>query len=426
MNLTTRFLILFSFLSLLGLSLIVAVIFSTWQGEHIQDELDKLRKAVEFTIAENREDLVDINNYSLYMQLQDSKAIMLKQVIHVPDSLLTIPFSPEYMQNSIELDGHLYLWVAVPSVDKKERYLAFYTEDDLTISEFFSIYGVPILVIAIICLWVAVWTALILSTSYKKIEHQKKELELQHEDLVDARKQAEESNVAKSTFLANMSHELRTPLNAIIGYCEILQEDAEDKIYDNITKDLTKVHAASDQLLILINDILDLSKIEAGKMLVNIEPVNINKLIDEVKTIINPITQKYKNKFYITFNSSHPLIHSDPVKLRQVIVNLVSNACKFSEKGTVSLTINYITVDNKKFHQFIVEDNGIGMSEQEISKIFEPFVQADGSITRSYGGTGLGLSITNRFVEMLGGTISVESEADKGSIFTVMLPEKAD
>lgn len=425
MNITNRFLFIFAFLSLLGLTLIVAVIFATWQEEHIQDDLQKLTKAVKLTTNEAREDLTDIKNFSLYIQKESGQTIQLKKEIQVPAELLALPFAHEYRQHSDEFNGQLYLWVAVPATDKQERYLAFYLEDDLTISDFFSIYGISIFVIALICLWASVWTALIISASYKKIEQQKKELERQHEDLVDARKQAEEASIAKSSFLANMSHELRTPLNAIIGYCEMLQEDAEDKNFDNVAGDLSKVHTAANHLLELINGVLDLSKIEAGKMVVNIEPVDVNELLKEIINVIKPVAAKRGNKLVVSIDNKHTSIVSDAIKLRQVIYNLLSNACKFSENGNVQLSVDYITIDNDGYYKIVISDDGIGMSEEQISQIFNPFVQADNSITKSYGGTGLGLSITSRFVEMLGGTISVESKLGKGSTFTILLPEKS-
>jgi signal transduction histidine kinase len=230
---------------------------------------------------------------------------------------------------------------------------------------------------------------------------------------------AEEANIAKSQFLANMSHELRTPLNAIIGYSEMLQEDAEDIGQLDSISDLQKIQTSAKHLLELINDVLDLSKIEAGKMDLCVETFELDKIIEEVAASIQPLVEKKLNTLEIIRDKVLGNMQSDFTKLRQMLLNLLSNAAKFTEQGTISLEIRR---NDKQQIGFCVTDNGIGMTKEQQHKMFQPFTQADASTTRRYGGTGLGLAITKQFVDMMGGTISVTSEFGKGSTFTFWLP----
>jgi len=244
------------------------------------------------------------------------------------------------------------------------------------------------------------------------------------EELKLANKKAISANKAKSSFLANMSHELRTPLNAIIGYSEILMEDAEDEDNNHYISDLKKIKTAGINLLGLINEILDLSKVEAGKMELYLEEFDLFEVIKDVIDIIIPIAKKNNNKVEFINSKSKLLLKADKTKLRQSLLNLLSNACKFTKDGIIKIEIDPITKNNKDCIQFSVSDNGIGMSDEQCKKVFEPFTQADNSTTREYGGTGLGLTITRVFCQMMGGDIAVESKVNEGTKFKFYIPKK--
>ena len=244
-------------------------------------------------------------------------------------------------------------------------------------------------------------------------------------ELAEARDNAIEASKTKSRFLANMSHELRTPLNAIIGYSELLMEDAIDEKNESIYGDLHKVRNAGIHLLSLINNILDLSKIEAGKMDLYLEEFAITSMIYDVKSVIEPLAKKNNNSFHIICPENIGLMYSDEIKIRQSLLNLISNACKFTKDGEVTLVVGPHKLDNKEGISFCVSDQGIGMTQIQVNNLFKEFSQADSSTTRKYGGTGLGLTISRRFCEMMGGDISVESVEGEGSIFTMLLPRIA-
>jgi signal transduction histidine kinase/DNA-binding response OmpR family regulator len=246
----------------------------------------------------------------------------------------------------------------------------------------------------------------------------------------EARERAEEANRTKSAFLANMSHELRTPLNAIIGYSEILEEDAIDNAQDYLVEDLKKIRNAGRHLLSLINDVLDLAKIESGKVDIYLESFDVAKLVKDVVDTIQPTCEKNNNRLKVDCPNYVGLMRSDFTKVRQSLFNLLSNASKFTQDGDVTLTIVQKVIQGKqgekqKFLHFIVSDTGIGMKQEQCKKLFQAFSQADSSTTRKYGGTGLGLAITQNFANMLGGEVVVESEYGAGSTFTLQLPQIA-
>ncbi len=240
---------------------------------------------------------------------------------------------------------------------------------------------------------------------------------------------AEAASQAKSAFLAHMSHELRTPLSAIIGYSELLQEEVEDRKQSDLLPDLQKIHLASSQLLALINDVLDFSKLEAGKMALHIESFPLQALIDEVVTTSQPLVDRNHNTLQVTSAGDLGSMQADPGKVRQILLNLLSNAAKFTEGGTVTLSAGREPADGAQeqalcaeWIRFRVADTGIGVTPEQIEHIFESFVQADSSTRRRYGGTGLGLTICQRFTQLMGGRVEVESEVGQGSVFTVHLP----
>ena len=243
------------------------------------------------------------------------------------------------------------------------------------------------------------------------------------EQVAKAKEAAETANKTKSLFLANMSHELRTPLNAILGYSEMLQEEAvERELEDEFGADLKKINAAGKHLLALINDILDLSKIEAGKMELFLESFDPAELIGEVASTIRPLVEKNANTLVINCASDLGAMRADQMKVRQGLFNLLSNAVKFTQEGSVTLEAVRERMDGSEWIMFRVTDTGIGLSAEQIVKLFQDFTQADASTTRKFGGTGLGLALTRRFCQMMGGDVTVHSVPNEGSIFTMKLP----
>ena len=273
-------------------------------------------------------------------------------------------------------------------------------------------------------------------------ERAKTEIEAKNRQLEEARATADEANKAKSSFLANMSHELRTPLNAIIGYSEMLQEEAHDTGQAAFVPDLEKIHGAGKHLLGLINDVLDLSKIESGKMTLYLEEFEVSKMVAEVAATVQPLVQKQANRLEVDCPADIGSMRADVTKVRQTLFNLLSNAAKFTEGGMIRLSVtreelkretasvvagtdhaSRITHHASRI-TFQVSDTGIGMTPEQTAKLFQAFTQADASTSRKYGGTGLGLAISRKFCQMMGGDLTVQSEPGKGSTFTVALPRE--
>jgi signal transduction histidine kinase/CheY-like chemotaxis protein len=242
------------------------------------------------------------------------------------------------------------------------------------------------------------------------------------EEAAKAKEASEAANQKKSLFLANMSHELRTPLNAIVGYSEMLQEEASEKGLESFCEDLEKINGAGRQLLALINDILDLSKIEAGKMELFIESFELNTLIEDIASTIEPMVKKNKNILKIHCADDLGGMRADQVKVRQGLFNLLSNATKFTQDGTITLEVKRERMDAAEWIIFRVIDTGIGLTPDKILRLFQDFTQADASTTRKFGGTGLGLALTRRFCQMMGGDVTVSSIPGEGSVFTIKLP----
>ncbi len=222
----------------------------------------------------------------------------------------------------------------------------------------------------------------------------------------------------KSEFLANMSHELRTPLNAIIGYAELIAEECGDIGAGELIPDLAKIQSAGKHLLTLISGILDLAKVEAGRMELFVERINIAGMVTEVDEIVRPLVEKNRNTFVVDCGADIGAFDADLVKVKQVLFNLLSNSAKFTEAGSITLAITR----HADTVEFAVTDTGIGMTDEQIGKLFEAFSQADVSTTRKYGGTGLGLALSRSFCQMMSGDITVTSEIGIGSMFTVTLP----
>ena len=234
--------------------------------------------------------------------------------------------------------------------------------------------------------------------------------------------QAEAATRAKSDFLASMSHELRTPLNAIILYSELLQEEARDHQQARTLKDLERIRSAGNHLLGLINGILDLSRIEAGKMTLALEQFDVRSVVTDIEHTVMPLTQKNANQLVVRCANDVGTLHADLVKTRQILLNLLGNSAKFTRDGTITLDVERRLDGEATYIVFVVTDTGVGMTDEQQRKIFEPFTQADVRTTRKYGGSGLGLAIVSRFCTLMGGSVSVESELGRGSRFTVRLP----
>lgn len=249
-----------------------------------------------------------------------------------------------------------------------------------------------------------------------------KELRQREQSLREAREHAEQANATKSIFLANMSHELRTPMNAIINVGEMLLEDARELKREDEIEPLERILRAAQHLLTLINDILDLSKIEAGKMELSLEEFSIVPLVEDVVSTIQPMAEKNGNRLAVECAPGVGKMIADPIRVRQALLNLASNAAKFTQNGLVTVAASRMYDDGCEWVAFRVADTGIGMSPDQTARLFQDFVQADSSTTRKYGGTGLGLAISRRFCRMMGGDITVESTLRVGSVFTIRLP----
>jgi signal transduction histidine kinase len=247
-----------------------------------------------------------------------------------------------------------------------------------------------------------------------------------NQQLAQARDEALRANQAKSAFLANISHELRTPLNNILGYTELLQEEATESGSEQYLSDLQKIHHASSHLLTLLNDLLDLSKVEAGKLTFHITTFDVRAVVASVIADERISVEKNNNTFTTEIDPMLSEMVGDETKIKQILFNLISNAAKFTSNGNVSFAAHQIKRHGKRWIEFRIVDTGIGIPPEKIKNLFDPFVQADESIATQYGGTGLGLALTKRLCQIMGGSIQMSSELNVGTIFVVTLPLRTD
>jgi signal transduction histidine kinase len=244
------------------------------------------------------------------------------------------------------------------------------------------------------------------------------------DEIQDKNRQLAEASEHKSQFLASMSHELRTPLNAIIGLTEMMVTNAARFGTEKALEPLRRVSAAGTHLLSLINEVLDLSKIEAGKLELNPEPVNLARLIDEVIGTAGQLAEKNQNRLVVEAQENLGVLNADSMRLKQILLNLLSNACKFTKEGEVALRVRKVA-DGRDWVELAIADSGIGLTAEQQAKLFQDFTQADSLTARRYGGTGLGLALSRKLARMMGGDVTVASEPGKGSVFTVRLPGEA-
>ena len=262
--------------------------------------------------------------------------------------------------------------------------------------------------------------------SERSLEISSNELMELNKQLSKASRLSNDANNAKSQFLANMSHELRSPLNAIIGFSELILEEYNNLEEDEVLLDVERIHSSARYLLVIINDILDLSKIEAGKTELMLDNFALTDLLMDVKSMVKPMIDKNANHFILDHDNNLYNVLWDELKVRQIIINLISNSAKFTKNGKIILEVKNYIEKNEKYILMKVIDTGIGMSSGEIENIFSPFIQTKSSSFVDQKGTGLGLSITKKYCEMMNGTVSCESVLDKGTTFTIKIPTIID
>ena len=436
-----RIVIAFLGICLASLLLLNYIVYSSYKQERIANLQDRLDGELQFLTSIKLKQLSNNNtailkelkshlskntnnNYHLFIQSQD-KTLYPKDNI---DSRLSqfhfnqakaLLLNQNNKSNYTFNESNLYIWSRGPLEDSKHKLILLQIRKDTIFKDFFHSFGTPLSIASAIILWLSAWAAIVVTSLTRKLYSQKHRLELQTVKLSEARDKEIKANKAKSIFLAHMSHEIRTPLTSIIGFSDTLL-DSNQSIEERIHA-IQTINRSGKHVLNIINEILDLSKIEADKL--EIEQLNFSliDLINEIAPVVE--LQATDKDLVFSVNYQFPVpecITADPLRVKQIILNLVSNAIKFTDKGHVKININ-CSIDNQLISIDVI-DTGIGISKEQSEKIFQEFMQADTSTTRQFGGTGLGLSLSKRLAEMMGGTITMESTPGVGSRFSFRLP----
>ena len=373
-------------------------------------------------------DVKSANHIALFYVF--SLAVVINTMIYIVDDVQTpyyaglnliaigtltfIPWSPRYFALVVMVIFAPYYAIELNMITNESR-----AYDGLIIASFFIVGTV--IISGVVRYFYEKMRLRELQTRLDLQREIKRRQEMEKE-VIFARDTALAASASKSTFLANMSHELRTPLHAIIGYSELLQENSLTSDDKQANEDIKKIENAGRHLLSIINNILDIVKLEAGRLDAHIDIFHVQEIIEVVEQIARPLAAKNNNQLIIECPRDIGVMESDGIKLKQILINILGNACKFTSNGTISITVSSIELEKQGWVQFVIKDTGIGMSPVHTKRIFDAFAQADTSTTRKFGGTGLGLAISKQFSKLLGGNITVQSEVNKGSVFTLYLP----
>lgn len=430
-----RLLILFSIGTLLCMAAFTTVVYQGHVKAANQLDLNYLRLYVEQVnekrqkgIARDNIDLPEyvINNNKTYQILvyngQGKYEHWLKPHPGFKPIIQRIPFDKihqqEQIQGRIRIQGENVHWVKLALQHPAASIFFIHLDSDHWRS-FSNTFGTPITILGIFIFWLAIWSAIILSSLFRRVQDKNKLLQSQAVEICQARDDAYAAAQAKSRFLANMSHELRTPLTAILGFSENMLDS--DDACNTQTVSLQTIIRNGNHLLHIINELLDISKIEEDKL--QIEHINFSvvQLMQDIELLMHQQAEDKGLEFKISYSWPLPAsIKNDPFRIKQILINLCSNAIKFTKRGYVHINIR--CQRDEELVYFEVIDTGIGVGHEQQGKIFQAFAQADISTTRQYGGTGLGLSLSKRLAELMGGSIALSSEPEKGSRFTVTLP----
>lgn len=419
-----RLLIAYNMMAILGMALVGVFLYNS-ANRYMQLHDQQLTAQLLSQVADTRAALSLPADYYSFALTADGTAVPRPGADgpqQLPGELVRAVHEGPQQTGSFTLsDDGDYTWAALP-VGADTSVLLIHRIAPHTVWEFAKLFAVPLGAATFVILWLSTWAAVAVGRLLEKLDLQKVELENRQAELEKAHDAAQDASRAKSAFLASMSHELRTPLNAIIGYSELLEEEAKDDGLTTVVRDLKRIHHAGQHLLSLVNDVLDLSKVEAGKMELHLDWVNLEDLIASVEATLRPLAERNRNRLSLQVQLEPRPLFLDETKLRQLLFNLLSNALKFTQDGEVRLQVDLDNQQEQRWLRVRVSDTGIGMSRNQLEKIFQPFVQADAQTGVKYGGTGLGLAICKRFVELMQGEVSVTSEPGKGSVFTLRIP----
>jgi len=431
-----RFIVAFISITLFGLIFIGTVIYSSSDNLHAKSEQYILETFSKYIIAmldtspELLNDskaiasrITDLSTDNLKIILKDGTG----QLHYTRDNIYTLEFISELTEGNknngyLHKDKDGYSWLETDIPNSQHRLILIRKlSNSTTLKEFYDIFGTPLLVTGLVMLWISVWGGLITASLFKKLGKQKEILFKQAVELKQAKDRAISANKAKSTFLSCMSHELRTPLNAVLGFAQLLRMNIGDTNHKQQRENIDEIENAGQHLLSLINDILDLAKIESGHIDINMDAVPLGKLIYECETLLSPLVKKHN----LTLESCDCLnttieVRADYLRLKQVLLNLLSNACKYNKSGGV-ITID-CNIIGSGFVRICIRDTGKGIPLEQQNELFKPFNRM-GAEQTNIEGTGIGLVITRQLVELMGGSIGVESEAGKGCTFWVEIEQ---